>query len=32
MSEILELQATEADTGGVAAWPCLSIFTSIDCG
>lgn len=31
MSKILELQATEADTGSTAAFPCISIITTFDC-
>jgi hypothetical protein len=32
MSKILELQDTVADADTAAAFPCLSIFTSLDCG
>lgn len=31
MSKILELQETVADTGDTAAFPCISIITTIDC-
>jgi hypothetical protein len=31
MSKILELQETVADTSGTAAFPCISILTTLDC-